>query len=158
METCKKVTLIKNRQFHCFSKRDMERKNMDILIQVGIGYSDSIIPSLYMASKFKREGKDVAILFEWRPLIAFAEKKFEYSPSVVKYQHVIEEKAREMGLPLDPMDYLKGAKAAGVAIYGCGVVALLSGIMEKLPPEIQLLDDNNITKPLLEAKKIISGY
>lgn len=131
---------------------------MEILIQVGSGYSDSIIPGLYMASKFKSEGKDVAVLFEWRPLVAFAERNFEYSPSVAKYKNEIEEKARNMGWPVDPMDYLKGAKAAGVAIYGCGVAALLSGIIEKMPPEIELLDDNNITKPLLEAKKVISGY
>jgi hypothetical protein len=35
-----------------------------------------------------------------------------------------------MVLPIDPMDYLKGAKAAGVTIYGCGVAALLSGIIK----------------------------
>jgi hypothetical protein len=53
---------------------------------------------------------------------------------------------------------MKGAKAVGVTIYSCGVVALLSDRIEKLPPEIQLLDNKYITKPLMEAKKIISGY
>jgi len=63
-----------------------------------------------------------------------------------------------MGLPTDPIDYLKGTKAAGVPIYGCGIVALLSGISEKLPPEIQLLDDQDIAKPYIEAEKVISGF
>lgn len=131
---------------------------MEILIQVSSEYSDSIIPSLFMAMRFKSEGKDVAVLFEWRALIAFAEKKLEYSPSLAKYTHGIEEKAGKMGLPTDPMDYLKGVKAAGVPIYGCGIVALLSGITEKLPPEIQLLEDQDIAKPYLEAKKVINGF
>jgi hypothetical protein len=37
------------------------------------------------ASKLKKEGEDVVIFFDWRALVAFAEKKFEFSPSVAKY-------------------------------------------------------------------------
>jgi predicted peroxiredoxin len=131
---------------------------MEILIQVSSGYSDSIIPSLFMAMRFKSKGKDVAVLFEWRALIAFAEKKFEYSPSLAEYKHGIDEKAGKMGLPTDPMDYLKGAKAAGVLITGCGPAAVFSEIADKLPPEIQVVEMQDITKPFLEAKKIISGF
>ena len=130
---------------------------MEILIQVSSGYWDNIVPGLIMASKFKSEGKDVAVRFEWRALIAFAEKKYKFSPLAEKYAHVIEENAKKMGLPIDPMEYLKGAKAAGVPLYGCGIEASLAGITDKLPPEIHLISDD-LTKIFLDAKKIISGF
>lgn len=59
-----------------------------------------------------------------------------------------------MGLPVDPMDLLKGTKAAGVPIYACAVEAVLTGITEKVPPEIELMEEADLTKPLIEAKKI----
>jgi peroxiredoxin family protein len=130
---------------------------MEILIQVSSGYWDNIVPGLIMASRFKSEGKDVAVRFEWRALIAFAEKRYEYSPLAEKYSDVIEENAKKMGLPIDPMDYLKGAKASGVPVYGCGIEASLAGITDKLPPEIQLISED-ITKLFKDAKKIISGF
>jgi hypothetical protein len=37
------------------------------------------------------------------------------------------------------MDLLKAVKADGVLIYGCAVEAALTGITEKIPPEIELL-------------------
>lgn len=52
---------------------------------------------------------------------------------------------------------LKGAKAAGIPIYGCAVEAALPGITEKVPPEIELLEQADLTKPIIEAKKIIGG-
>jgi peroxiredoxin family protein len=131
---------------------------MDILVKVISGYSDSIIPSLIMALKLKGERKEVVVFFEWRALVAFAEKRFEYSPSVAKYTTAIEENAAKMGLPFDPMDYLKGAKAAGIPLYGCAVEAALSGVTEKVPSEIQLMEEKDLSKSVLEAKKIISGF
>jgi predicted peroxiredoxin len=132
--------------------------NMEVLIQVSSGYIDSISSSLFMASKFKSEGIDVAVIFEWRALVAFAEKKFEYSPLVAKYAPAIEENARKMGLSIDPMDHMKGAKAAGVPLYYCGIEAVLAGITEKLPSEMQLLEEKDLTRHFLEAKKVISGF
>ena len=131
---------------------------MDILIQVSSGYVDTIMPSLIMASKLKSEGTDVTVFFEWRALVAFAENKFEYSSSVAKYAATIEENARKMGVPIDPMYLLKGAKAAGIPIYGCAVEAVLAGITEQVPPEIQLMEEQDLSKPLLEAKKVVSGF
>ena len=131
---------------------------MDILIQVSSGNLETIIPSLIMASKLKSKGADVVVFFEWRALVAFAEKKFDFSSAIARYADSIKENSRKMGLPIDPMDLLKGAKAAGVPIYGCAVEAALSGITEKVPPEIQLMEEPDLTKPLLEAKKIVSGF
>ncbi len=131
---------------------------MDILIQVSSGNLETIIPSLIMASKLKSEGSDVVVFFEWRALVAFAEKKFNFSSTVARYATTIDENAKKMGLPTNPMDLLKGAKAAGVPIYGCAVEAALSGITEKVPPEIQLMEEPDLTKPLLEAKKVVSGF
>jgi peroxiredoxin family protein len=131
---------------------------MDILIQVSSGELETIIPSLIMASKLKSEGADVVVFFEWRALVAFAEKRFEFSSPVARYASSIEENARKMKLPTDPMVLLKGAKAAGIPIFGCAVEAALSGITEKVPSEIKLMEEPELTKPLLEAKKIISGF
>ncbi|MFZ2071153.1 MAG: hypothetical protein WAV32_06115 [Halobacteriota archaeon] len=130
---------------------------MDILIDVNSGDKDTLIPSLIMASKLKSEGVDVVVFLEWRALVAFVEKNFEYSSPVAKYAATIEENAKKMGLPTDPTDLLKGAKAAGVPIYACAVEAALTGITEKVPPEIQLMEEADLTKPLIEAKKIVGG-
>jgi peroxiredoxin family protein len=130
---------------------------MDMLIQVSSGWIDTIMPSLLMASKLKKEGVDVVIFFEWRALVAFAEKKFEFSPSVAKYATTIFENTKKMGFPSDLMDLLKAAKADGIPIYGCAVEAALTGITEKIPSEIELMPYEDLSKPF-EAKKIVSGF
>jgi peroxiredoxin family protein len=130
---------------------------MDTLIKVNSGWIDTIMPSLLVASKLKKEGEDVVIFFDWRALAAFAEKKFEFSPSVAKYSTTIFENIKKMGLPSDLMDLLKAVKADGVTIYGCAVEAALTGITEKIPPEIELLPYEDLLKPY-EAKRIIGGF
>ncbi len=130
---------------------------MDLLIDVHSGEIDTLIPNLFMASMLKGQGVDVAVFLEWRALVAFVEKGFKYSSPVAKYAGVTEENAKKMRIPTDPMTLLKGAKAAGVPIYGCAVEAALSGITEKVPPEIQLLDHSDLARPIIEAKKIIGG-
>jgi len=85
------------------------------------------------------------------------EKDFKYSSPVAKYAAITEENAKKMGIPTDPMALLKGAKAAGIPVYGCAVEAALSGITGKVPPEIELLEQADLTKPIIEAKKIIGG-
>lgn len=77
---------------------------MDILIDVNSGDKDTLIPSLIMASKLKSEGVDVVVFLEWRALVAFVERNFEYSSPVEKYAATIEENAKKMGLPTDPTD------------------------------------------------------
>jgi peroxiredoxin family protein len=131
---------------------------MDILIQVNSGYIDTIMPSLIMALKLKSEGTDVTVFFEWRALVAFVEQKFDYSSSVAKYASTIEENAKKMGVPVDPMYLLKGAKAAGIPMYGCAVEAALTGIAEKVPSEIELMEEKDLSKPFLEAKKITGEF
>lgn len=131
---------------------------MTMLIQVSSRWIDTIMPSLLMASKLKKEGADVVIFFEWRALVAFAEKKFEFSPSVAEYATTIYENANKMGFPSDLMKLLKAAKAAGIPIYGCAVEAALTGITEKVPPEIQLMAETDLSKPFLEAEKIIGEF
>jgi hypothetical protein len=37
------------------------------------------------------------------------------------------------------------------------VEAALSGVREKVPPEIELLELADLSKPIVEAKKIIGG-
>jgi peroxiredoxin family protein len=131
---------------------------MDVLIQVSSGYLDTIIPSLIIASRLKNEGTDVAVLFQWRALVTYSEKKFEYSPSIAKYAATIGGCEKKIGLPLDPMDFLKRTRAAGIPIYSFAVEAELSGIKEKVPPEIQLIDEEGLTKLILEVKKVVSGF
>ena len=130
---------------------------MDMLIKVNSGWIDTILPSLLTASKLKKEGVDVVIFFDWRALVAFTDKEFEFSPSVAKYAPTILENSKEMGLPSDLMDLLKAVKADGIPIYGCAVEAALAGITEKIPPEIELLPYEDLTKPY-GAKKIVGGF
>ena len=122
------------------------------------GDRESMVVSLHEASQLKGGGADVAVFFEWGALIAFAERKFEFSPSVARYAATMEENAKKMGLATDPMDNLKTAKAAGIPTYGCAVEAALLGIREKVPPEIQLMELPDSTKLLAEAKKVIGGF
>ena len=130
---------------------------MDLLIDVHSGETDTLIPNLVMALSLKAQGVDVAVFLEWRALVAFVEKDFKYSSPVAKYAAITEENAKKMGIPTDPMALLKAAKAAGIPIYGCAVEAALSGVREKVPPEIELLELADLTKPIVEAKKIIGG-
>jgi peroxiredoxin family protein len=130
---------------------------MELLIDVRSGEVDSLIPNLVMASMLKAQGVDVAVFLEWRALIAFVEKDFKYSTPVAKYAATIEENAKQMGIPSDPMMLLKGAKEAGIPVYGCAVEAALSGLTDKVPPEIELLELANLSKPIIEAQKIIGG-
>ena len=131
---------------------------MDILIQINSGNLDTIIPGFIMATRLKNEGADVAISLQWRALVTFADRSFEFSPSLGRYAAEINENAEKMGFPIDPINYLQGAKADGIPIYGCAVEASICGINEKVPPEIQLMEETDMTNFLLEAKKVISGF
>jgi hypothetical protein len=97
------------------------------------------------------------VFLEWRALVAFVEKNFKYSSPVAKYATVIEENAKTMGLSTDLMALLKAVKGAGIPIYGCAVEAALSGVRDKVPSEIELLEMADLSKPIVEAKKIIGG-
>jgi predicted peroxiredoxin len=69
------------------------------------------------------------------------------------------ENLKKAGFPEDPMEFLKGAKAAGVPIYTCATTVALLGIAAKLPPEIQPLESpGEIVKLFAEAKKVIGGF
>lgn len=130
---------------------------MDLLIDVHSGETDSLIPNLFMALTLKTQGLDVSVFLEWRALVAFAEKDFKYSSPVARYATTIEENAKTMGLSTDMMALLKAVKGAGVPVYGCAVEAALSGVQGKVPPEIELLEMADLSKPIVEAKKIIGG-
>ena len=60
---------------------------------------------------------------------------------VSKYRTKINENAEKMGLPVDPMKFLDGAKAAGIPLFGCAVEAEICGIKEKIPQEIKLKEE-----------------
>jgi peroxiredoxin family protein len=130
---------------------------MDLLIDVHSGEIDTLIPNLIMASMLKEQGVDVAVFLEWRALVSFVEKDYPFSSSVAKYATTIAENAKKMGFSTDPMELLRAAKAAGVPVYACAIEAALTGITEKVPPEIKLLEEADLTKPIIEAKKIIGG-
>lgn len=55
------------------------------------------------------------------------------------------------------MKFLDGAKAAGIILFGCAVEAEIYGIKEKIPQEIELKEEADITNFLLEAKKVNSA-
>jgi peroxiredoxin family protein len=130
---------------------------MDLLIDVRSGEVDTLIPNLVMASMLKAKGVDVAVFLEWRALIAFVEKDFKFSQPVAKHASMIQENAKKMGIPADPATLLPNVKAAGIPVYGCAMEAALSGVAGKVPPEIQLLEQAELTRPIVEAKKIIGG-
>ena len=51
-----------------------------------------------------------------------------------------------MGLPGDLIDLLKAVKADGVPIYGCAVEAAFTDITKKIPPEIELMSYEDLSK------------
>jgi len=130
---------------------------MDLLIDIHSGEVDSLIPNLIMASMLKGQGVDVAVFLEWRALVSFVEKNYPFSSSVAKYAAPILENAKKMGLSTDPMELLRAVRAAGVPVYACAIEAALTGFTEKVPPEIKLPEEADLTKPIIEAKKIIGG-
>jgi hypothetical protein len=56
------------------------------------------------------------------------------------------------------MDCTKRTRAAGIPVYSFAFEATLSGITKKVPPEIQMIDEEGLTKLLLDAKKVVSGF
>ncbi|MCE5252603.1 MAG: hypothetical protein LLG45_00065 [Actinomycetia bacterium] len=130
---------------------------MDLLIDVHSGEMDTLIPNLWMASMLKAQGVDVAVFLEWRALVAFTDNEFTFSSPLAKYAGAVEQNAKQMELPLDPLTLLRRVSAAGIPIYACGVEADLCGIAAKVPPEIQPLKMEELNRPILDAKKIIGG-
>ena len=120
---------------------------------------NSIMTSLSTAIELKGSGQDVAVFLDWEALVAVVDKKLEPAPILAPYVATMMENAKKAGFPEDPMDFLKGAKAAGIPIYTCADTVGLLGIAAKLPPEIQPLESpREIVKLFAEAKKIIGGF
>jgi peroxiredoxin family protein len=118
----------------------------------------SIATSLVIATQLKTLGQDVAVFFDWEALVALVEKKLAPAPILMPYAATMMENMPKMGFPADPMEFLKGAKAAGVPLYTCAVTAGLLGIADKLPPEIEAMEMPSVMKLLAEAKKVIGGF
>ena len=98
---------------------------------------NSIVTSLNTAIQLKSAGQDVAVFIDWEALFALIDKKLEPAPILMPYVATMMENAKKAGFLEDPMDFLKGAKAAGIPIYTCAATVALLGIGQKLPPEIQ---------------------
>ena len=129
----------------------------DTVIVCATGSSNSIVGSLLMATLLKGTGVDVAVLFVQESLVALAERKFGPSPLMARYAETMIENQKKLGMPTDPMESLKRAKAAGVPLYACGGWTTILGVREQLPEEMEvipLLPD--ITKLFAEANKVIS--
>jgi peroxiredoxin family protein len=119
----------------------------------------SVGTSLTVAIQLKGAGQDVAVFLDWEALVAVVDKKLEPAPILAPYAATMVKNAKKAGFPEDPMDFLKGAKAAGVPIYSCAMTVGLLGIAAKLPPEIQPLEfPGEVVKLFAEAKKVIGGF
>ena len=55
---------------------------VDILFWQTTGYRDSIITSLQVTSSLKKNGMEVAVLFDMAAIPALAKKEFKSSPSL----------------------------------------------------------------------------
>ena len=120
---------------------------------------NSIVTSLNTAIQLKSAGQDVAVFIDWEALVALIDKKLEPAPILMPYVATMMENAKKAGFPEDPMDFLKGAKAAGIPIYTCAATVALLGIGQKLPPEIQPLEfPGEVVKLFAEARKVIGGF
>jgi len=128
----------------------------DTLIFCAQGYANSISVSLALANVFKGQGVDVALLFSMEALVAFAERRFVFSPLVARYAETVTENTKKMGMSADPMETLKRATGAGAPIYACGFWADLLGVRDKLPPEMEIVEMADMLKLFAEAKKVIT--
>jgi len=128
----------------------------ETLIFCAQGYANSISVSLGLANMFKGQGVDVAVLFSMEALVAFAERRFVFSPLVAKYAETVIENTEKMGMSTDPMETLKRAKGAGGRIYACGFWADLLGVRDKLPPDMEIVEIADMLKLFTEAKKVVT--
>ena len=129
-----------------------------VIICSGAHSLSSIAGSLGTAIQLKGLGQDVAVLLDWEALVAVVDKKLEPAPILAPYAATLMENMKKAGYPEDPLDFLKGAKAAGVPIYTCADTVGALGIAAKLPPEVQPLEPAKLFKLLAEAKKVIGGF
>ena len=118
----------------------------------------SISLNVFTAMQLKGMGQDVALFFDWEALVALADKKFQLSPILAPHQAEMMKNMQAAGFPTDPLEFLKGAKAAGVPIYTCAGTVGFLGIADKVPAEIQPLEIPDVMKLLAEAKKVIGGF
>jgi len=88
--------------------------------------------------------------------VTLAERKFEWAEELKGYGERIEESLKRKGLSADPLELLKIAKGAGVALIACGAWTAMLGVADKLPPELEVESPAECLRQTLEAKKIMT--
>jgi predicted peroxiredoxin len=129
----------------------------DMVFWQSSGYINSFNTALAVVTELKKQGTDVAVVFDEAAIRALAEGNFSPSPEVADMFSTIGENVQKTGWPMDPMDYVKHAESAGVKMYACGAWCDFLGVRGKLPAQVQVLEVPDVVKLLGEAKRIAGG-
>jgi predicted peroxiredoxin len=129
----------------------------ELLFWQNSGYADSLNTALFVATQLKSQGTDVTVLFDEAATAALAAGKFDISPPLSDDTKTLEANVTKMGMSMDPMDYLKQAKSAGVSLVACAGWCDFLGVREKIPTEVQVMEMPDVFKLIAEAKRIIGG-
>jgi len=142
---------------------------MDVILICRDALENSLLGNLAMAMEVKKNGTDAGVVFTQEALAALAGEPFRWSPLLENRPTKIKvsKNATAMGIQMtsekdkrwtDTGRLIKSAKDAGVQLMACPLWAKLLDVEDKLPPEVTVLDSQEMLKKMNEAKTIIGGF
>ena len=142
---------------------------MDVILICRDALENSLLGNLATAMEIKKTGTEAGVVFTQEALAALAGAPFRWSPLLENRptKMMVSKIATAMGIEMtsekdkrwtDPGRLIKFAKNAGVQLFACPMWAKLLDVEEKLPPEITVLDSQEMLKKMNEAKTIIGGF
>ena len=142
---------------------------MDVILICRDALENSLLGNLAMAMEVKKNGTDAGVVFTQEALAALAGEPFRWSPLLENRptKMKVSKNATAMGIQMtsekdkrwtDTGRLIKSAKDAGVQLMACPLWAKLLDVEDKLPPEVTVLDSQEMLKKMNEAKTIIGGF
>ena len=142
---------------------------MDVILICRDALENSLLGNLAMAMEVKKNGTDAGVVFTQEALAALAGEHFRWSPLLENRptKMKVSKNATAMGIQMtsekdkrwtDTGRLIKSAKDAGVQLMACPLWAKLLDVEDKLPPEVTVLDSQEMLKKMNEAKTIIGGF
>ncbi|MDY7032509.1 MAG: DsrE/DsrF/DrsH-like family protein [Thermodesulfobacteriota bacterium] len=142
---------------------------MDVILICRDALENSLLGNLAMAMEVKKNGTDAGVVFTQEALAALAGEPFRWSPLLENRptKMKVSKNATAMGIQMtsekdkrwtDTGRLIKFAKDAGVQLMACPMWAKLLDVEDKLPPEVTVLDSQEMLKKMNEAKTIIGGF
>lgn len=142
---------------------------MDILIFCRDALVNSLIGSIGTAMAFTKVGAEAGVIFTNEALAALGGiGAFQWSPLFAgrNARAKVNKNATALGIPVgEPKDsrwtdlsrLFKAAQEAGVKLYACPLWTNILEVKEKLPPEVIVIEQEDLLKAMQKAKTVIGG-